>query len=415
MSGGAITASGIGKRYRLGGADRGPEPGTLREWLARSWLGRNAPASAPRTLWALRNVSFRVSPGEVVGIIGHNGAGKSTLLKIISLITEPTEGEMEILGRVGSLLEAGAGFHPELTGRENVYLNGSILGMGRAEIARKFDEIVSFAGTEAFLDTPVKYYSSGMYTRLAFAVAAHLEPETLIIDEVLTVGDAAFQKKCLGKMSDVARDGRTVLFVSHNLGAIRSLCSRGLVLSGGEVQFDGAADNAIAHYLSSAAACGEQDGQVSFAPDGLAFDALTLISVRAANEAGETRALYDATESIAIEVDYEVTAHLDGARAVLAICTQEGEVAFQSAGQLVRDGDQRPGRYRTSCTIPGSLLNCRMYVVEITFEIPAVRTLAPRRPYLSFVVVGGAEGGPTSPERWPGVVSPTLPWNTIRT
>ena len=201
-------------------------------------------------IWALKDVSFEVKHGEVVGIIGRNGAGKSTLLKILSRITEPTEGRAEIHGRVGSLLEVGTGFHPELTGRENIYLNGAILGMKQAEIDRKFDEIVAFAEIEKFIDTPVKHYSSGMYVRLAFAVAAHLEPEILMVDEVLAVGERQFQKKCLGKMGDVAKEGRTVLFVSHNMTAISGLCGRVLLLEQGEIDFEGDVYNGIGRYMS---------------------------------------------------------------------------------------------------------------------------------------------------------------------
>jgi lipopolysaccharide transport system ATP-binding protein len=220
--------------------------------------GSNGRAALPLALsampreeefWALRGVSFEVKQGEVVGIIGRNGAGKSTLLKILSQITEPTEGRVRIRGRVASLLEVGTGFHPELTGRENIFVNGAILGMTRAEIAKKFDEIVAFAEIEKFLDTPVKRYSSGMYVRLAFAVAAHLEPEILIVDEVLAVGDVEFQKKCLGKMSEVARGGRTVLFVSHNMAAISGLTARGIVFNAGQLMFDGPTDVAIEHYI----------------------------------------------------------------------------------------------------------------------------------------------------------------------
>ena len=205
-------------------------------------------AIRPRSSGPSRDVNFEIERGEVVGIIGRNGAGKSTLLKILSRITEPTEGRVTIKGRIGSLLEVGTGFHPELTGRENIYLNGAILGMRRAEIRRKFDEIVAFAEIEKFLDTPVKRYSSGMYVRLAFAVAAHLEPEILLVDEVLAVGDAEFQRKSLGKMSDVAKGGRTVLFVSHNLGAVRSLCSHAFLLEGGKVAFGGEVDAALTAY-----------------------------------------------------------------------------------------------------------------------------------------------------------------------
>ena len=206
------------------------------------------PTRRVNTIWALKDVSFEVQQGEVVGIIGRNGAGKSTLLKILSRITDPTEGRVEIHGRVGSLLEVGTGFHPELTGRENIYLNGAILGMKQAEIERKFDEIVAFAEIEKFLDTPVKRYSSGMYVRLAFAVAAHLEPEILLVDEVLAVGDAEFQKKCLGKMGDVAKEGRTVLFVSHNMGAVTTLCKRGILLDTGKISCDEGVSETVKQY-----------------------------------------------------------------------------------------------------------------------------------------------------------------------
>ncbi len=248
MSDNAITVVGMGKRYRIGAQEEAYK--TLKEKIGetasvpframKSLVGPNGHQSRrhrrkSETFWALKDVSFEVKPGEVVGIIGRNGAGKSTLLKILSRITEPTEGYADINGRIGSLLEVGTGFHPELTGRENIFLNGSILGIKRAEIARKFDDIVGFAEVEKFIDTPVKHYSSGMYVRLAFAVAAHMETEILMVDEVLAVGDALFQKRCLGKMSDVARDGRTVLFVSHNMAAINSLCQRGVLLSEGRV------------------------------------------------------------------------------------------------------------------------------------------------------------------------------------
>jgi lipopolysaccharide transport system ATP-binding protein len=281
MSHPAIRVSGLSKLYKVGARQQGYK--TLRESIADACAapfarlrGRGTgdggqggtnpkskiqdPKSSPRLsgeqFWALKDVSFEVQPGEVVGIIGRNGAGKSTLLKILSRITEPTSGRIELRGRVGSLLEVGTGFHPELTGRENIYMNGSILGMSRREIERKFDEIVDFSGIEDFLDTPVKRYSSGMYVRLAFAVAAHLEPEILIVDEVLAVGDAEFQKKCLGKMQDVARHGRTVLFVSHNLAAVNSFCTRGVVLRNGTIVADGDTESSIQAYLAPAGSSG---------------------------------------------------------------------------------------------------------------------------------------------------------------
>ena len=244
----------VSKTYRVG-ATRAAQT-TLRESLARvarsplGALGRGR-GSMGETLWALRDVSFEVRPGEVMGVIGRNGAGKSTLLKILSRITEPTTGRVELYGRAGSLLEVGTGFHPELTGRENVFLNGAILGMRRAQIRRRIDEIIAFAEIDRFLDTPVKYYSSGMYMRLAFAVAAHLEPQILMVDEVLAVGDAQFQKKCLGKMGEAAKEGRTVLFVSHNMAAVNHLCGRGMLLEDGRIAYVGTQTEAIARYLAS--------------------------------------------------------------------------------------------------------------------------------------------------------------------
>jgi lipopolysaccharide transport system ATP-binding protein len=253
-----VTAERLGKRYRLRHQQREPYV-TLRDAIVAAatsplaWLNRRAGgAGATDDFWALRDVSFEVAPGEVVGIIGRNGAGKSTLLKILSRIVEPTTGRVTLDGRVASLLEVGTGFHPELTGRENVFLNGAILGMTRQEIRRKFDSIVAFAEVERFLDTPVKRYSSGMYVRLAFAVAAHLEPDILVVDEVLAVGDAEFQKKSLGKMHEVSRGGRTVLFVSHNMAAVQALCSRAIWLERGEVAASGPASAVVAQYLQGA-------------------------------------------------------------------------------------------------------------------------------------------------------------------
>jgi lipopolysaccharide transport system ATP-binding protein len=256
MSMPAISVEDLGKKYKIGLREKGYD--TLRDALTSAFSSplRRLRALGERTtaadvFWALRGISFDVQPGEVIGIIGRNGAGKSTLLKILSRITEPTEGVARIRGRVGSLLEVGTGFHPELTGRENVYLNGAILGMKKKEIDAKFDEIVAFAGVDRFLDTPVKRYSSGMRVRLAFAVAAHLQPETLIIDEVLAVGDAAFQHKCLGKMGDVAKGGRTVLFVSHNMAAISSLCTRAMLLDSGALVATGLPKQIVDRYLDT--------------------------------------------------------------------------------------------------------------------------------------------------------------------
>ena len=266
MSSIAIRAEGLSKRYRLGTS---AQYKTLREYLpglvssaVRRVRSIGSPDSEAETFWALRDVSFDVKHGEVIGVIGRNGAGKSTLLKIFSRITWPTEGRASIHGRVGSLLEVGTGFHPELTGRENIFLNGAIMGMRKSEITAKFDEIVEFAEVDKFIDTAVKHYSSGMYVRLAFAIAAHLEPEILIVDEVLAVGDLAFQQKCLGKMSEVSRGGRTILFVSHNMPVVEKLCERAIVLHEGRVTYQGETSAAIHHYLHSTLAENAADGHI---------------------------------------------------------------------------------------------------------------------------------------------------------
>jgi lipopolysaccharide transport system ATP-binding protein len=272
MSNVALKVAGLGKRYRLSAKDSAG--GMYRYKSLRDTMGDftkrplstlhdafvRGPMTDDNAFWALEDVSFEVKKGEVIGIIGRNGAGKSTLLKILSHITKPTTGRVDLFGRVGSLLEVGTGFHPELSGRENIYLNGAILGMTRAEVRDKFDEIVAFSEIERFLDMPVKQYSSGMYTRLAFAVAAHLEPEILVVDEVLAVGDASFQRKCLGKMKNIADAGRTVLFVSHNMAAVSNLCSTAVVLENGSMQFGGDVEEAIAFYNAGNISVGNADG-----------------------------------------------------------------------------------------------------------------------------------------------------------
>ena len=300
----AVRVEGLGKEYRLGAQ---PERySTLRDRLNKlpsalfkALRGRGERSEQNPPFWALKDVSFEVRPGEVVGIIGRNGAGKSTLLKILSRITEPTEGEVDIKGRVGSLLEVGTGFHPELTGRENVYLNGAILGMRRAEIARKFDDIVGFAEVEKFIDTPVKHYSSGMYMRLAFAVAAHLEPEILVVDEVLAVGDAEFQKKCLGKMSDVAKGGRTVIFVSHNMGAVQTLCTRAVLLRAGQMVQDGPVGRVLTAYLADKSAELARRGKSSQPlDDGLTLERFVVTPA-------------EPTCDDPISIEFEITSELD--------------------------------------------------------------------------------------------------------
>jgi lipopolysaccharide transport system ATP-binding protein len=355
----AIRVEGLGKCYCVRQGQELTRYRTLRESLSslvRSPFGGRGKGEERDEFWALKDVSFEVQPGEVVGIIGRNGAGKSTLLKILSRITKPTTGRVHLNGRVGSLLEVGTGFHPELTGRENIYLNGSILGMSRKEIDRRFDEIVAFAEVERFLDTPVKRYSSGMYVRLAFAVAAHLQPEILIVDEVLAVGDAAFQKKCLGKMQDVAKHGRTICFVSHNMPAVLQICRRAIVVRQGEIIFDGSAQEATDYYLGEGR---ERQSEVcSFEakgrPDWVNHRA-TLLSCRMRNEDRCWSMPYGG--EIALEISVQVKKPLDYLELGLALCTATG---FEIASSLSCDSlpltPTAPGRYTASVSFPSLTL-----------------------------------------------------------
>ena len=324
-----IEVAALSKRYRLGqfGAR------TLREEVERIWgrvRGRSVPGQNGNSeFWALKDVSFEVQPGEVVGIIGRNGAGKSTLLKILSRVTEPTSGEIRLRGRVASLLEVGTGFHPELTGRENIFLNGAILGMTKAEIRKKFDEIVAFAEIDEFLDTPVKRYSSGMYVRLAFAVAAHLEPEILVVDEVLAVGDAAFQQKCLGKMSDVARHGRTVLFVSHNMGVVNTLTQRCLYLEHGRVAASGPSGEIVEAYLRKTLEAPRANGKdLAFHRRDINLDAparITGIRVNGDRNGNGALPTIELGEGFSMEIELEVSRAIHGAHMTVAVKTMQGQ------------------------------------------------------------------------------------------
>ncbi len=316
-------------------------------------------------IWALRDVSFEVKQGEVVGIIGSNGAGKSTLLKILARITPPTGGSAEIRGRVGSLLEVGTGFHPELTGRENIYLNGTVLGMRKKEVDNKFDEIVDFSGMEKFLDTPVKRYSSGMRVRLAFAVAAHLEPEVLIIDEVLAVGDVSFQQKCLGKMGEVATQGRTVLFVSHNMGAVSELCGRVIWLDQGWVRSDGAAADIVSEYLSN----GVKRHDVWICPEAEKRGSnIELVAARVLSAANDATTIVAFNKQFNIEIAYDVLQPVRGASVAMRLLDAMGNILWTSWdtdtaqwNALVRE----PGTYISTCTIPSKLLRPGQYYLSL--------------------------------------------------
>ena len=368
-------------------------------------------------LWALRDVSFDVKQGEVVGIIGVNGAGKSTLLKVISRITPPTLGQITIRGRVSSLLEVGTGFHPELTGRENVYLNGTILGMRKLEVDRKFDEIVEFSGVEKFLDTPVKRYSMGMRVRLAFAVAAHLEPEILIIDEVLAVGDAQFQKKCLNKMEDVGKEGRTVLFVSHNMAAVTRLCNRGILLSAGSILDDGDTHSIVSSYLTSgmgtSAAREWPNGE-----DAPGDESVSLRALRVIDRQGNVSEGVDVRNAVGLQMEYEV--HKPGHTLLpyFRLSNEEGVILFSTIDQDLRwhSNSRTPGRYVSTAWIPENLLSEGMIYV-----LAAMRTEHRKyRPFLlpdaiAFNVIDAMEGDSARGHwvgRLHGAVRPKLDWTT---
>src|SRR5262245_38388560 len=368
--------------------------------------------------WALRNVSYEVKRGEVLGIIGRNGAGKSTLLKILSRITEPTKGRAILRGRVASLLEVGTGFHPELTGRENIYLNGAILGMSRAEIARKFDEIVAFAEVEKFLDTPVKRYSSGMCVRLAFAVGAHLEPEILVVDEVLAVGDAEFQRKCLGKMRSVAaRENRTVLFVSHNLQAVQSLCGRAILLDTGRIVAQGAVRPVVAEYLAQARL---SDGERVWSLDSAPGNAdVKLTAVRVLSSEGQPSGTLSSEHDVCVELDF-VARRVDASMCVgCDLANSEGLTVFRTYQTDVQR-ERRPlvkkGHNRWRCTIPKGLLNGGEYFLGPRISIHNVSWIVHEDAVLQFRMHLGHGVSPfwnsLSEANRPGLVAPILDWKS---
>ena len=429
-----ITVENLGKKYTLR-HQRREEYTALRDVLAESvkGVGRRVAgmfSSSPFTLhpspssedfWALKDVSFEVNQGDRIGIIGRNGAGKSTLLKILSRITEPTTGRVKIKGRVASLLEVGTGFHPELTGRENIYLNGAILGMSRVEIKKKFDEIVAFAEIEKFLDTPVKRYSSGMYVRLAFAVAAHLEPEILIVDEVLAVGDAQFQKKCLGKMEDVSKEGRTVIFVSHNMDAIERLCDRVVLLKSGQVASDSdAVDRVIVEYLLGSECLiskplWEKENSIN---SNKYFD---LLAVK----------LYDFENKLASSVisnDFEVSLIIEANISVLDKSLNIGYVMYAENRKTVywscfTDASEeywpqlKVGKNILISKIPYRLLNEGIYTIEVMASLHNHLWLVEPGKfsnYISFRILGGLSDSPFWFSRRPGTIAPVIAWENYR-
>ena len=413
----AVVADGLSKCYRLG--EREPYQ-ALRDVIAGAFSApfRRRSRRRPADVWALDDVSFSLGKGEVLGLIGANGAGKSTLLKVLSRITDPTRGRVVLRGRVGSLLEVGTGFHPELTGRENIVLNGTILGMRRAEIRRRFDEIVEFAGVQKFLDTPVKRYSSGMQVRLAFAVAAHLEPEILLVDEVLAVGDAEFQQKCLGTMKDVTREGRTVVFVSHNLAAVRSLCPRALVLDRGRLVFDGPTEDAVHRYLgqvegTSEAVVGREALQLRIAKERLyssdPFFECTRIAVL--DDEGEARTKFRSDESITIQIDFRVLRAVPALR-VLVTLTDENQVPVLRT-ETIDDASAddmlnlQPGSYRSTVQLPRHLFG----EAELDLNVSLIAEVNQIVDYGGVVALEIGFAGHGSNMRGNALLRPRLAWN----
>src|SRR6266571_850337 len=417
----AVKIEDLSKRYRIGGLHPGYM--TFREALAGLMSApfqkqRGNGLTASDTIWALKNLNLEIQEGELVGIIGRNGAGKSTLLKILSRITKPTKGRVEMKGRVGSLLEVGTGFHPDLTGRENIFLSGAILGMRRSEIERKFDEIVAFSEIEKFIDTPVKWYSSGMYLRLAFAVSAHLEPEILILDEVLAVGDISFQHKCLNKMNELRKDGRTILFVSHSMQSVTRLCERAMYLSEGTVLDDGQAQQVASTYLGSLIKIkGERTwANLDRAPGN---EIARLRAVRVRTEGGEITDSVDIRCPVGIEMVYEVFE--DGHVLVpnYHFLNEEGVCLFSTSEHdpVWRRNPRRTGTHISTVWIPGNFFS--EGAVQVS---PALSTLAPVKVHfyepaaIAYQVIDSFDGDSARGADYdgpiPGVVRPKLPWTT---
>jgi homopolymeric O-antigen transport system ATP-binding protein len=411
----AIKISRVGKRYRIGGLHPGYM--TLREMIGgvvTAPFRKRASANGHQILWALRDINLEIGQGELVGIIGHNGAGKSTLLKVLSRVTKPTTGEVELFGRIGSLLEVGTGFHPDLTGRENIFLSGAILGMRRAEIQQKFDEIVAFSELEKFIETSVKWYSSGMYVRLAFSVAAHLEPEILMMDEVLAVGDAAFQQKCLDKMRDIRQQGRTILFVSHDMAAVTRLCRRVVLLESGRVVADGDPSAVVNQYLKSSLKTGAwREWSTEEAP-GDATVRLRRVRLRTVD--GETISAVDISQTFGIEITFDV---LEGGVIVpvLELSNEEGTELFTThdTSEKSRQQVQSPGTCISTVWLPGNLLaeGCLVGHVSLMSHRPTTVLHARQENAVAFHVVDrqsgdSARGDYVGP--MPGVMRPLLKW-----
>jgi lipopolysaccharide transport system ATP-binding protein len=408
-----IKVENLYKQYRLGQVSTGSIAHDLNRWW-HTIRGKEDPyekitgvnnredSGSNDYVWALQDINFSVKQGEVLGIIGRNGAGKSTLLKILSKVTSPTKGNIKVKGRIASLLEVGTGFHPELTGRENIFLNGAILGMTKSEIRSKFDEIVAFSGVEKYIDTPVKRYSSGMYVRLAFAVAAHLEPEILIVDEVLAVGDAEFQKKCLGKMKDVSKEGRTVIFVSHNMSAVKSLCDRAILLEKGEIVFTGETDRAVSRYL------GSSNGILNFKKDVAVNDGFDLKIVEISSRNKNYSEPIIRTDEILLKFTYDNKSNYDEIHLTIKMKGEDGNYFLTTSSSDTLKIEK--GCHTVAMVLPAGYLNEGMYFVDVLvvanqrtafiFEIDVLSFLVNPEPKPIGVYMGKEQGYIRSNLNW---------------
>ncbi|MBX3276999.1 MAG: ABC transporter ATP-binding protein [Acidobacteria bacterium] len=410
-----IRVENLSKQYRIGASRKRHD--TLRDAITSTMRGlgarfRSNGRDEENTIWALKDVSFEVQPGEVVGIIGRNGAGKSTLLKILSRVTEPTRGEVRLYGRVASLLEVGTGFHPELTGRDNVFLNGAMLGMKREEINRRFDEIVEFAEIEKFIDTPVKHYSSGMYMRLAFAVAAHLEPDILIVDEVLSVGDATFQKKCLGKMEEVAQGGRTVLFVSHNLGAMLNLCKRVILLKQGQYWGEGHPTDIVGTYLSGELQNRKSKAQFACDPD----KAAQIASIEIRSVGGGLLETIPHTQPFIVRIHYRVNKWVVGSYLSLEIWNEMDNCIIWTCDVETLDesvADRTAGEYSAQVNVPAEYLAPGNYFISVGIYAPGKQIVSDHKVRaVSFDIFDSGTLLSHFGIRYPSVTIVPLTWNT---
>jgi len=416
MSQTVIEIEGLSKQYRLGQVGTGTLSHDLNRWwykvrgkedpfLKIGEANNRAAKGTSDYVWSLDDINFSVNSGDVVGIIGKNGAGKSTLLKVLSKVTSPTMGKVKVRGRIASLLEVGTGFHPELTGRENIFLNGAILGMKKHEISAKFDEIVAFSGVERYIDTPVKRYSSGMYVRLAFAVAAHLEPEILIVDEVLAVGDAEFQKKCLGKMKDVSGAGRTVLFVSHNMAAVKSLCNRGIMLKNGKVVLDADVDTVVQRYLKSDSS---DENHKVFDP-GVVVEEVVLHEIKICSMGKSVSEPIVEGEEIEFLTKLEILNHPEAYHVTYHLLNELGEVMF-SLSHTTENVPLRKGVNNLVCTFPGKFFNTGTYFLNLIVVKDKKNGIYVEKDIAAFTIINKEQELGSWMGREPGYLKPSFKW-----